>query len=115
MKCGRSILFSGKLQQSIIVIILTIAVILSCVLIGSSILDTGSSKAADEENVYKYYTSIQIEPGDSLWGIASKYISEEYDSMQEYVNEIKSINGLGDDEIHSGQFLIIPYYSNEFK
>lgn len=115
MKWGRNIVFSVKFQQKIAVVTLTILAILGCILLGSSIMEVGNSKAADEDNTYKYYTSIQIEPGDSLWSIASQYISEEYDSMQDYVDEVKSLNGLGDDEIHSGQFLIIPYYSYDFK
>lgn len=114
MKCGKSILIAGKLHQSIAAIF-TILAITGCILLGSSVLDAGSSKAADEEKAYKYYTSIEIAPGDSLWSIAMEYMSEEYDSVQEYVDEVKSLNGLGDDEIHSGQFLIIPYYSYDFK
>ena len=42
-------------------------------------------------------------------------MTPEYGSVQEYVDEIKAVNDLGDDEIHSGQYLMIPYFSSEMK
>lgn len=73
---------------------------------------------AQEEQLevsYKYFTSIQIERGDSLWSIAEEYGDEvHYESYEEYITEVKSINHLKDDEIVAGQYLIIPYYSYEF-
>lgn len=68
--------------------------------------------AAEEEN-YKSYTSIEIRPGDSLWSIAAEYMTEDYDSVQDYVQEIKIWNGLETDEIHAGRFLIVPYHFSQ--
>ncbi|SHI31291.1 LysM peptidoglycan-binding domain-containing protein [Parasporobacterium paucivorans] len=64
---------------------------------------------------YKYFTSIRIEEGDSLWSIASEYVSEEYDGVEEYISELKSMNNLTGDTIHYGQNLIVAYYSDEIK
>lgn len=65
-------------------------------------------------NEYKYYTSHLIEPGESLWSIAeSNMDSVHYDSIQEYVDEIRSINGISGDKIQSGYYLLIPYFSQE--
>lgn len=58
----------------------------------------------------KYYTGIQVEEGDSLWSIAKEYISEEYDDIQEYIDEVKRVNQLKSDRIYVGKYLIIPYY-----
>lgn len=95
----------------------TIAVVLAltiCILIGLGTLLGSSSKASDDKN-YKYYTCVEIKNGDTLWDIASEHITKEYGSLQEYVAEVKALNGLQSDNIRSGQSLIIPYYSDEWK
>lgn len=58
----------------------------------------------------KYFTSIQIENGDSLWSIAETYISPEYESISDYVEELKSMNGMTDSRIYAGDYLTIAYY-----
>lgn len=32
---------------------------------------------------HKYYTSVEIESGSSLWEIAEEYMTEEYDSVED--------------------------------
>ena len=64
---------------------------------------------------YKYYTSIQIDSGMSLWEIAEEYMTEEYDSQEEYIREVKNINHLEDDLLYAGSYLCVPYYSSEYK
>lgn len=64
---------------------------------------------------YKYYTSIQIQEGDSLENIAACYISNEYKSLKQYIEEVQQMNHLDSDVIHAGQYLIIPYYSSVVK
>jgi LysM repeat protein len=72
-----------------------------------------SAKSMNEhKSVYKYYTSIQIQAGDTLWGLADDYISEEYHSMNDYISEVKQLNSLETDDIHAGEYLTIPYYSD---
>lgn len=68
-----------------------------------------------ESSRYKYYTSIQIEPGSSLWDIAEKYASSEYESLEAYIQEVRQINHLDEDTIYAGSYLCIPYYSSEYK
>lgn len=59
----------------------------------------------------KYYTSIEIKKGDTLSGIASRYISSEYSGKKEYINEVVRLNRLDDiNDIHAGDHLIVPYY-----
>ena len=50
----------------------------------------------------KYYTCITIEEDDTLWTIAEEYCTEEYDSYQEYIEEVKFINNLTDDTLYYG-------------
>lgn len=68
-----------------------------------------------KEQTYKYYTSVQIQSGDTLWSIASKYCVECDISVENYVKELCSINNLTSSDITSGQYLTIFYYSNELK
>lgn len=58
----------------------------------------------------KYYTSIPIQAGDTLWSIAQIYRTDEYASIQEYINELKFINNLTGDLIQQGNNLTIAYY-----
>ncbi len=72
----------------------------------------GTTAQADEisSEREKYYTSILIEPGDTLWTIAEQYVSPEYDSVQSYVNELKFMNGMTESTIYAGYYLTIAYY-----
>lgn len=73
------------------------------------------AQSNDEEIQYKYYKSIVVESGDTLWNLAEEYgVLEHYGSHQEYIDEVMRMNGLSDDQITAGQYIIIPYYSSEF-
>lgn len=66
-------------------------------------------------NEYKYYTSHQIEPGESLWSIAKEALDtmdgEHYNSVKEYIDEIKEVNQMSGDQIQSGNYVLLPYFS----
>lgn len=74
-----------------------------------------TNRASAKDNEYKYYTSITIEYGDTLWSIANQYMDKEHYTRTSYISEIKSINHIKDDYIQEGKLLILPYYSNEYK
>lgn len=70
---------------------------------------------AEEEPKFKYYTSIEIKYGDTLWTIAERYMDATYYNRNSYIDELKSINHIHEeDEIIAGKMLIIPYYSTEY-
>lgn len=71
----------------------------------------------EEEPVsFQYYKSIEIQDGDTLWGIAEEYMNEQYyDCIQEYIAELKEINQLVTDDIQSANYLTVVYYDSEFK
>ncbi|MBE5952880.1 MAG: LysM peptidoglycan-binding domain-containing protein [Lachnospiraceae bacterium] len=75
----------------------------------SSFNDTGKVSASTSNQ--KYFICIDIKEGDSLWSIADLYISEEYSSVEEYVKEVKELNGLTSDKIFCGATLVVPYYA----
>lgn len=70
-----------------------------------------SAHAEEKESAQlsRYFTSIQIRQGDSLWDIAGKYAPETGYSVQEYMEELKRMNGLRDEKIHSGEYLTVLY------
>lgn len=96
---------------------ITLACIISLVLFLSVSLFIIKAKASSQEEAlkYKYYTSITIESGETLWDIANEYASDDFRSITAYVNEVKHINHINDSRIYAGERLIIPYYSNEYK
>ncbi|MGN0349015.1 MAG: LysM peptidoglycan-binding domain-containing protein [Roseburia sp.] len=71
------------------------------------------TKAADASPSYKYYTSIRIERGDTIWEIASDYLTDDYQDIEEYIEEICALNAISEDCIHAGRYLTLPYYSAE--
>lgn len=75
-----------------------------------------SNAQSDEDRTsYKYYKSISIASDDTLWSIAQEYIDEEhYDSIDEYIKEVKKLNHLYNNTITYGKYLIIPYYSDAY-
>lgn len=74
-----------------------------------------NANAAREGDRYKYYTSVYVSQGESLWSIASEYWTKEYPDIQAYIREIKRLNGISSDNIQSGKYLCIPYYSEALK
>ena len=73
------------------------------------------AKDKDTDCAYKYYTSIMIQEGDSLWSIAKEYKTDHYESTQAYVDELVILNDLTSETIHAGQHLMVVYYDSEFK
>ncbi len=73
------------------------------------------AKDSSQPVAYKYYTSIEVESGDTLWSIASEYADEEYVSIQDYIKELKYMNNMTSDTIIEGHYLTIAYYSDEYK
>ena len=64
---------------------------------------------------FKYYTSIIAEAGENLWDIAEVYMDEHYDSKEDYIAEVCSINHLDENgTVIAGQTLIVPYFSSEY-
>lgn len=100
---GRGFVFSG---------VMAVLVLMVCISVSSVVL-AGSNKK--EEPVYKYYTAIEIKPGDTLWSIANEYCGHMNMSVNDYIQEVKELNHLSSDSITSGQYLTVMYVSAEYK
>ena len=85
--------------------------IIAVIMICSIMFGTINAQAAPSKTANKYYTSIQLESGDTLWAIATEYITDDYTDMNEYIREVCSINHIAEDEIHAGQYIVVPYYA----
>ena len=97
--------------------ILAVAIILVVafgILLGSSINALASSDK-DISSYNKYYVSIQVESGDTLWTIADEYIDGFNLSKNDYIAEVCQINQISEDEIHAGDYIVVPYYSQDVK
>jgi len=87
------------------------AAILFVVILFSVCFITKTVTAQRDTDRIKLVRSIEVKKGDSLWSIASDYITDDYDDMNEYIEEIKYSNGMASDDIHVGNFIIVPYYA----
>ncbi len=58
----------------------------------------------------KYYTSVLINEGDSLWSLAKKYGAGSGRDTLDYIRELRQINRLAGDTIHAGHYLTVIYY-----
>lgn len=100
------------LKRRILISMMSLTLLIMGVLIGSNLLDSSRSEAENSKEIYKYYTSIQVESGDTLWSIADKYVTSEYSDRNTYMKELVALNNLSDTTIHAGQYLTVSYYSD---
>ena len=77
--------------------------------VASVVFGSSFSAAKNDVEVEKYYKSIEIQLGDTLWDLAEEYCDDQV-SIKEYISEVKELNGLGTSTIHEGQYLVVPYY-----
>ena len=67
----------------------------------------------EEKAATRYYKSVEIQEGDSLWSLAKEYREGGSLSAKEYVEELKKMNNLREDTIHTGQYLTVVYFAEE--
>ena len=99
-------------KRRMILLLAALFVITVGSIVCGSIFSSAKDPATDIPQ-YKYYKSITIEQGDSLWSIAQEYRSDTYEDVQEYINELVQLNGLTSMTIHEGQHLVVAYYDAE--
>ncbi|MEH2948000.1 LysM peptidoglycan-binding domain-containing protein [Sporofaciens sp. JLR.KK001] len=101
----------------LIVIVSIFALGLSVILpddpVDAHIKNTATERGSGVLDRCKYYTSIEVSTGDSLWSIAEEYMDARNQSVYDYIDEIKEINGLKSDQIRAGEYLMVSYYGYE--
>ena len=102
-----------EMKKNFLIVAMTI-----CLIVIGSVSLSGFRSNAKNDSVdvsYKYYKSITVSNDDTLWSIATEYMDDEhYESINDYINEVKNMNAMTDDMIQYGEHLIIPYYDSEF-
>ena len=91
---------------------LTVIMIGAALLLMVFLFGTDKNEKSADASTYnvKYFKCITVDEDDTLWSIAEENISEEYSSISDYIDEVKSINNLVGDKIYYGATLVIPYY-----
>ena len=113
----KAMLHRRKRQQQVKRNIMTLIISALAIISLSILLISFSTEANDMEHQpsYKYFKSVEVAKGDTLWSIANDNIDyEHYKNTYEYVSEVKKMNSLTSDRIVAGSYIIIPYYSSEF-
>lgn len=111
----REIIARRKRQQRIHGIATVSALILSILIVFCIFGVDTNARSIDDHPEYKYFTNYELEYGDTLWSIAEEYADHHYASVEDYIEEVCTINSIAKDAcLLSGTSLIIPYYSQEF-
>lgn len=90
-----------------------LAPMLACLVLVMSL--SIQSRAGEEHEVYKYYKSVEVASGDTLWTIADKYMGEGSFDKRDYIEEVKELNHMYSDDISAGEYLVVPFYSAELR
>ncbi|QDY82875.1 LysM peptidoglycan-binding domain-containing protein [Paenibacillus polymyxa] len=72
---------------------------------GAGVLTVFAAPSVSKEEV----TKLTVQPGDSLWEIATKHKPERIDTRV-YIEGIVRINGLEDGGVQAGQVLKLPHF-----
>ena len=90
-----------------------IASLTKCIILFSNHNVTNADESGNAVELTKYYKTITIQIGDTLWSIADEYKSGDYRTVQDYVDELRSMNDLHSDNILAGQKLVVAYFVAE--
>ena len=86
--------YRRRIRLFVFVVLLFVLILLGCTMFPSMAREEGPRPTA-------YYTSIQIEEGDSLWEIAGRYKQGGNLTTADYVEKLRRINSLQEDTIHA--------------
>ena len=94
--------------QKKVILVLALALVSLLIIFGSTMITFAGS--GEQTEPIKDYVSIQVQSGDTLWDIASKYTKGYGIDIDDYIEDVMSVNGLTNEQIHCGSYLIIPEY-----
>ena len=67
--------------------------------------------ATNKIEAYKFYKTVTMKYDQTLSDVADEYFDEHYDNVEEFLDEIKSINHVNENSaMAGGKLLYIPYY-----
>lgn len=97
-------------MKKMLVILALMVFMMSCLFGKTLVVASGEER---DSGFSRYYTTIRIEEGDSLWTIAETYRKNSGMEIREYLYELKKINGLVSDRIMAGESLTVMYFAKE--
>ena len=103
-----------QVRRNMILLVLSTILLSSCLVFLASMSIQASDKEHQQQVAYKYFKSIYIAEGDTLWSIADEHMDAHYSNKQEYISEVKRMNSLTSDHIECGNYLIVPYFSTDY-
>ena len=87
------------------------ALVISLFIILAFFLYSSKSLASNSEPLYKYYKSVQIHSGDTLYDLSSEYVNPSMNDVDSFIAEVRYINNLDEDScLYEGNYIIVPYY-----
>ena len=92
-------------------IMLAIGIIISIII--AFMLYSNRAVAENSRPVYTYYTSYEIQSGDTLWSIADQFMTPEQSDKEAFIDNIKKLNHIGGENITAGKYIVIEYSSYE--
>ena len=94
------------MKKRIIAFILGIAAALAvlAIALGTRTVNSSAETMTEKE---RYYKSIVIQANDSLWSIAEDYAESTGLGITDYIDEVKTLNGMTSDIIFAGGHLIV--------
>ena len=101
-------------RQKSILALVVLALVIFGILLGTG-MNALASSDKDIASYNKYYVSIRVESGDTLWTIADEYIDGFNIEKDDYIKEVCEINEISKDDIHAGDYIVVPYYSQDVK
>ncbi len=86
-----------------------IFLVLFFLILAGGIFVQGKEIEANAPALDKYYTSVKLEEGDSLWTIAQRYCEEGQD-IRQYVEELQDINHIVNERnLRPGSYITVYY------
>ena len=99
-----------EMKRNITLIIIGVSLLLILTFLHKSITSNASDLTG--KTYCKYYQSIMIEEGDTLWSYAKEYGDKiHYESSLDYIEEVRFINHIdSDNSLIIGNYIVVPYY-----
>lgn len=98
-----------ELKRRLLLLAFSFVLLVSLVFIFLSSKSVASESSDDV--LYKYYITVTVEPGDTLYGLSLEYVNPEFNNSKSFIEEVKFINNIDNEDcLYAGDLLFIPYY-----
>ena len=93
---------------------LQLTILISSILFILLFIQLSSNTVIGSKDITVNYLSVEVYIDDTLWDLATEFIDTNYYNIEEYIEEIISINGLKSETIYPGQRLTLPVVEEKF-